>query len=76
MQVGVQPLDHIMLEHGWENHVLVEASDRFLTHKVVQKARRGRRLTRRAQEKVVHALNRIPGGEVLRRQDIFNYEGT
>lgn len=73
---GVQPLDQIMSEKGLTNHALVAASTEFLTHKVVQKARKGRRLTRRAQEKIVRALNHVTPDHSFRCEQIFNYEGT
>jgi hypothetical protein len=74
--IGAQPLDQIMSDNGLSNHVLVEASTEFLTHKVIQKARKGRRLTRRTQEKVVRALNQVSPGQTYRREQIFNYEGS
>jgi len=65
-----------MADQGLSNHVIVAASTEFLTHKVVQKARKGRRLTRRTQDKIVRALNvASPGGDFTRGQ-IFNYEGS
>jgi len=53
---GVQPLDRLMLELGLGNHELVLASPGQLTHKQVQKARKGRRLTPNLQRKVKEAL--------------------
>ena len=43
--LGLQPLDKMMDEWGLDNHQLVEVSTEQLTHKQVQKARKGRRLT-------------------------------
>jgi hypothetical protein len=73
--LGAQPLDRLMEEAGLLNHVLVAASGEFLTHKVVQKARKGRRLTRRTQDKVVRALNQA-AARTYQREHVFNYEGT
>jgi hypothetical protein len=56
--MGVQPLDSIMLEHALGNHDLVNACDEPITHKAVQRARRGRRLTKHMQRRMVEALNR------------------
>jgi len=57
MDVGVQPLDALMRERGLSNHDLVAASPPgFVNHKQIQKARKGRRLTLRMQEKVLRAL--------------------
>ena len=74
--VGVQPLDRLMEEAGLTNHALVAASGESLTHKVVNKARKGRRLTRRAQEQVVRALQGATGHVAWTREVVFNYEGT
>jgi hypothetical protein len=74
--VGTQPLDQIMSDQGLSNHVIVAASTEFLTHKVVQKARKGRRLTRRTQDKIVRALNAVSPGGVFTRGQIFNYDGS
>lgn len=71
---GPQPLDQIMESAGISNHAVVAASAEPLTHKVVQKARRGRKLTRRAQEKVLRALNKAAGGD-YRLEQIFSYSG-
>ena len=43
--LGLQPLDKMMNEWAIDNHQLVEVSTEQLTHKQVQKARKGRRLT-------------------------------
>lgn len=76
MELGVQPLDALMEEHGLNNHRLVAASGEHLTHKVVGKARRGRRLTVRGQKKVLDAFNRcVVMGEPLTLTDLFNYKG-
>jgi len=57
LKLGVQPLDAIMEEQGLKNHDLVAASMEGLTHKQVQKGRKGRRLTRNIQDKIVLALS-------------------
>lgn len=74
MQAGSQPLDALMRQHGWNNHELVAHSDEHLTHKVVQKARAGRRLTRRAQEKILRAVNQA-ASKGYRLEELFNYRG-
>lgn len=76
MDLGVQPLDRILLENGWTNHTLVAASTEFITHKMVQRARKGRRLTRRTQEKVLRALNGASPGRAYQREELFNYNGS
>jgi hypothetical protein len=75
MEAGVQPLDGLMTELGLSNHDVVAAAGvNLLTHKVVAKARRGRKLTRRSQDKIVAALN-AKAGRAFRREDCFSYFG-
>ena len=76
MNVGVQPLDAIMEERGIRNHDLVAAMPPgFINHKQVQKARRGRRLTIRMQEKVLEALNACCAPKVYGFGEIYTYRG-
>ena len=70
--LGEQPLARIMGERGLKPHDLVAASGEQLTHKMVSRACRGRRLTPHVQEKVLRALNRAAGGN-FSRGDLFNY---
>lgn len=71
--LGTQPLDGLMTKHGLSNHALVAASAEQLSHKVVQKARKGRRLTARAKTKILNALHlALPEMEFAHR-DLFNY---
>ncbi len=55
--LGDQPLDKMMVSWGLENHDLVEVSTEQLTHKQVQRARKGRRLTLKMMQKVTRAFN-------------------
>lgn len=77
--MGVQPLDGIMAEHALGNHDLVAASQEPMTHKAVQRARKGRRLTKHMQQRVAEALNRavtLQGKTVERAwevSDLFTY---
>jgi len=76
MNVGVQPLDAIMTEKELKNHDLVAAAPPgFITHKQVQKARKGRRLTPNMQEKILEALNACLAPESREFKDVFNYRG-
>ncbi len=76
MDAGVQPLDGLMTSLGISNHDLVAAAAlNTLTHKVVAKGRRGRKLTLRAQDKIVAALNLKAAGKNFRREDCFSYRG-
>lgn len=55
--LGMQPLDTLLEEMGLSNHELVSFSTDQLTHKQVQKARKGRRVTVNIQRKILVALN-------------------
>jgi hypothetical protein len=72
MDLGAQPLDALIEETGLKNHDLVEASTEGLTHKQVSKGRKGRRLTRNIQEKILAALNEAADRE-FSLADLFNY---
>jgi membrane peptidoglycan carboxypeptidase len=55
--LGIQPLDAIMERWGVTNHDLVEDSPEQLTHKQIQRAKAGRRLTMKMMMKVARSLN-------------------
>lgn len=69
---GTQPLDRIMSGRGLRNHDLVAASKEGLTHKQVQKGRKGRCLTHNIQNKIANALS-ICTGEGYTTNHLFNY---
>lgn len=77
--MGVQPLDGIMTEQALGNHDLVAASKEPMTHKAVQRARKGRRLTKHMQQRMADALNALmksQGKEIERPwgvKDLFTY---
>ena len=77
LELGPQPLDDLMIERAWSNHDLVAASTEHLTHKMVGKGRRGRRLTRNAQRKLLNAVNALVSedDDRLVLDDLFNYRG-
>lgn len=70
--LGPQPIGRIMAEHGLTPHDLVAASTEQLTHKMVARACKGRRLTPNAQAKVLAALNAATQQQ-YRRTDLFTY---
>lgn len=70
--LGVQPIAAILEEKGLKPHDLVVASAVPLTHKMVSKACKGRRLTQNVQEKVLGALNAATGGSYTLK-DLFTY---
>ncbi len=76
MNVGVQPLDAIMTEKEIKNTDLVKvAPPGFITHKQIQKGRKGRRLSMHLQDKVLDALNAFVAPESYEFKDLFNYRG-
>lgn len=70
----IQPLDKLMNELGVSNAQLVEASTEQLSFKMVQKGRRGKRLTPNIQEKILNALLKVKPDLQVRRRDLFRYE--
>lgn len=70
--LGEQPIAQILHERGLKAHDLVAASLVPMTHKMVARACKGRRLTRHTQSIVLAALNRASGGNYGLR-DLFNY---
>lgn len=57
LDLGPQPLGLLMERWKLENHDLVEASPEQLTHKQIQRAKNGRRLTLKMMMKVARSLN-------------------
>ena len=57
--LGEQPISNIIAANELKPHDLVARSDEQLTHKMVSRAMKGRRLTRRVQLKVLNALNNV-----------------
>jgi len=78
--LGEQPLEKIMAEyaidgskeHGLKAHDLVRASGEQITHKMIARAKKGRRLTRNVQYKILNALNKATGKNYLLK-DLFGY---
>lgn len=70
--LGPQPIAKVMEELGLKSHDLVAASDEHLTHKMVARACKGRRLTPNVQAKILKAM-----AQVLKRPvtlgELFNY---
>jgi hypothetical protein len=54
---GIQPIDSLMSRWRIDNHQLVEASVEQLSHKQVQRARKGRQLTLHLMQKITRTLN-------------------
>lgn len=72
LELGIQPIDAKMQEAGLTNHQIVAASREQITHKMVSKARRGRRLSPAVQDKILRAFNQA-SGQNCTRKDLFLY---
>ena len=70
---GIQPLDALLTELKLKNSDVVEKSSEQLSHKVVAKARKGRRLTINAKHKILNALNVVQTQKTYKLTDLFNY---
>ena len=70
--LGEQPIIQLMETHGIKTHDLVSASDEHITHKMVAKACKGRRLTKNIQNKLIRALSKASGNS-YKKTDLFNY---
>lgn len=70
--LGPQPISAIMDQHGLKAHDLVSASTEQITHKMVARACKGRRLTSHVQQKILRALNHA-SGQMFQRSDVFTY---
>lgn len=77
--LGIQPLDALLQQQGLDNHDLVLACAEPLTHKAVQRARKGRRLTPHMQRRITSAFNKALAlrGITMEREhhvkDLFTY---
>jgi hypothetical protein len=71
--LGEQPLAQRMVDSGLKPKDLVDASDEQLTHKMVARAIKGRRLTANTMDKVQRAWNKA-SESTRSRAELFNYE--
>lgn len=71
--LGPQPIAGLLERHALTPNDLVRASTQQLTHKMVARAVKGRRLTANTMGKVLDALNAASGGTYA-RGDLFTYE--
>jgi hypothetical protein len=69
---GEQPIARIMGKHDLKAHDLVAISTQQLTHKMVSRACKGRRLTPKVQSKIREALNEAAGKEYS-MEELFTY---
>lgn len=71
-ELGEQPIAEIMTADNLKPRNLVAASKEQLTHKMVAKARKGRRLTPNVKAKILRAINHATG-KTYSIRDLFNY---
>lgn len=73
--LGPQPLDAILTSWGLTNHDVVDISPEQITHKQVQKARTGRRLTLKMMMKMTRTVNYAIWGRLTdeEREDYDEY---
>ena len=72
LDLGVQPLAGLLGELGLKSHDLVTASTEQITHKMVTRGCKGRRLTKNIRGKLLRALNSASGKSFV-ISDLFNY---
>ena len=70
--LGEQPIAALMDTQGLKSHDLVSASTEHITHKMVARARKGRRLTPNVKTKILNALN-ATSDVTWTLEDLFNY---
>ncbi len=73
LENGVQPLDALLTSLNIKNSDLVSQSSEQLSHKVVAKARKGRRLTINGKHKILNSLNALQKDKSYKLSDLFNY---
>jgi hypothetical protein len=72
LDLGEQPLAAILSEQKLKSHDLVAASTEHITHKMVARGCKGRRLSRHVQTKLLRALN-TASGATYAHSDLFTY---
>ena len=70
--LGEQPLAALMTKHALTAHDVVVSSTDQITHKMVQRARKGRRLTPKIQARILSAFCAATEKSYV-MVDLFNY---
>lgn len=70
--LGEQPLSNIMARHGLRPHDIVAVSTEQITHKMIARAVKGRRLTPNVQRKILDAVNKA-AKKNYSLEDLFTY---
>ena len=69
---GEQPVAQIMLKHSLKAHDLVASSTEQITHKMVARACKGRRLTPNVKNKIRNALSKA-SSKTYAMSELFTY---
>jgi len=70
--LGEQPIVQIMAGHALKTQDLVAVSTQQITHRMVSRACKGRRLTPKVQSKIRDALNKSTGKKYS-VEELFTY---
>ena len=70
--MGEQPIGGILAELELKANDLVSASTEHITHKMVARACKGRRLTPNVKNKIINAINKASGKQ-YKGKDLFTY---
>lgn len=70
--LGEQPLAELMRKHEISTHDLVAVSPEPITHKMVARACKGRRLTPNSRNKIIKAMEMALGRD-FKKSDLFTY---
>ena len=70
--LGEQPISKIMALNGLKAQDLVANSTEQITHKMISRGVKGRRLTLNVQSKILNALNKATGKQ-YQLKDLFSY---
>ncbi len=72
LNLGPQPLAALLAKHDLRPQDLVATRPTHLTHKLIARASKGRRLTPHSQKLVLTALNAVTH-KSFQHADLFNY---
>ena len=70
--LGSQPIEGLLVKHNLTHHDVVASSTEQITHKMVNRACKGRKLSRRVQLKIRNAVNTATE-EDYSLKDLFTY---
>lgn len=70
--LGEQPITKVMEKHNLKPHDIVIAATEQITHKMITRAAKGRKLTAHVKLKILNALNNSTKRD-YKILDLFNY---